>query len=162
MTSTAELTSPASANTPGLGTLDLDYTLDHKYTRTDGRIYLSGVQALVRLPLMQQLRDAAAVLFDEATPDAEVRAVIFETVGRDLLKTAYDRVGALAEPPDDVYFAELRKHRGQFRFAPALLLRGSTSVCCCGHDEKNMHRARKGRDKRVIVGLLRTWSSSPQ
>jgi hypothetical protein len=29
MTSTAELTSPASANTPGLGTLDLDYTLDH-------------------------------------------------------------------------------------------------------------------------------------
>lgn len=68
-----------------------------------------------------KLRDAAAVLFDEATPDAEVRAVIFETVGRDLLKIAYDKVGALAEPPDDVYFAELRKHRGQFRFAPALL-----------------------------------------
>ncbi len=62
MTSTAELTSPASANTPGIGTLDLDYTLDHKYTRTDGRIYLSGVQALVRLPLMQHLRDAAAGL----------------------------------------------------------------------------------------------------
>ena len=42
-------------------------------------------------------------------------------MGRDLLKIAYDKVGALAEPPDDVYFAELRKHRGQFRFAPALL-----------------------------------------
>lgn len=37
-------------------------TLDHKYTRTDGRIYLSGVQALVRLPLLQRLRDDAAGL----------------------------------------------------------------------------------------------------
>lgn len=62
MTSTAELTSPSSANTPQIGTLDRDYTLEHKYTRTDGRIYLSGVQALVRLPLMQQLRDQAAGL----------------------------------------------------------------------------------------------------
>jgi len=42
--------------------LDRDYTLDHKYTRQDGRIYLSGVQALVRLPLMQRLRDRAAEL----------------------------------------------------------------------------------------------------
>jgi indolepyruvate ferredoxin oxidoreductase len=40
--------------------LDLEYTLDHKYTRPEGRIYLSGVQALVRLPLMQRMRDAAA------------------------------------------------------------------------------------------------------
>ena len=39
--------------------LDLDYTLEHKYTRAEGRIYLSGVQALVRLPLMQQMRDRA-------------------------------------------------------------------------------------------------------
>ncbi|KAF1693593.1 indolepyruvate ferredoxin oxidoreductase family protein [Pseudoxanthomonas koreensis] len=62
MTSTAELTSPSSANLPGLETFDQDYTLEHKYTRRDGRIYLSGVQALVRLPLMQQLRDAAAGL----------------------------------------------------------------------------------------------------
>lgn len=62
MTSTAELTSPASANQPGLDSFDRDYTLEHKYTRRDGRIYLSGVQALVRLPLMQQLRDAAAGL----------------------------------------------------------------------------------------------------
>ncbi|HRQ65350.1 MAG TPA: indolepyruvate ferredoxin oxidoreductase family protein, partial [Xanthomonadaceae bacterium] len=42
--------------------LDLDYTLDHKYTRPEGRIYLSGVQALVRLPLMQRQRDTAAGL----------------------------------------------------------------------------------------------------
>jgi len=62
MTSTAELTSPSSANQPDAGGLDASYTLDHKYTRTDGRIYLSGVQALVRLPLMQRLRDEAAGL----------------------------------------------------------------------------------------------------
>ncbi|MGE8281944.1 MAG: indolepyruvate ferredoxin oxidoreductase family protein, partial [Stenotrophomonas sp.] len=62
MTSTAELTSPASANDPLIGVRDTDYTLEHKYTRTDGRIYLSGVQALVRLPLMQQQRDVAAGL----------------------------------------------------------------------------------------------------
>ncbi|MCW0454435.1 indolepyruvate ferredoxin oxidoreductase family protein [Xanthomonas sacchari] len=42
--------------------VDTRYTLEDKYTRTDGRIYLSGVQALVRLPLMQQLRDRAAGL----------------------------------------------------------------------------------------------------
>jgi indolepyruvate ferredoxin oxidoreductase len=39
---------------------DAQYTLEDKYTRTEGRIYLSGVQALVRLPLMQQMRDRAA------------------------------------------------------------------------------------------------------
>ncbi|OJY97174.1 MAG: indolepyruvate ferredoxin oxidoreductase [Lysobacterales bacterium 63-13] len=48
---------PASLLSPAL---DTDYTLDHKYTRREGRIYLSGVQALVRLPLMQQMRDRAA------------------------------------------------------------------------------------------------------
>ncbi|MFT4196741.1 MAG: indolepyruvate ferredoxin oxidoreductase family protein, partial [Pseudoxanthomonas sp.] len=62
MTSTAQLTSPASAHAPAPAALDRDYTLEHKYTRSDGRIYLSGVQALVRLPLMQHLRDAAAGL----------------------------------------------------------------------------------------------------
>ena len=63
MTSTAELSSPASANTAlTRGAVDTDYSLDHRYTRTEGRIYLSGVQALVRLPLMQRLRDQAAGL----------------------------------------------------------------------------------------------------
>ncbi|MGE8686452.1 MAG: indolepyruvate ferredoxin oxidoreductase family protein [Achromobacter sp.] len=37
-------------------------TLDDKYTRTQGRIYLSGTQALVRLPLMQKARDRLAGL----------------------------------------------------------------------------------------------------
>ena len=68
MSSTAELSDPASAGTvlthAGVqaGTVDRDYTLEDKFTRTRGRIYLSGVQALVRLPLMQRLRDEAAGL----------------------------------------------------------------------------------------------------
>ncbi|MEO6226348.1 MAG: hypothetical protein ABIO61_00625, partial [Thermomonas sp.] len=73
MTSTAELSSPASANTTlthagvqagvvDAPPLDSTYTLDDKYQRIQGRIYLSGVQALVRLPLMQKLRDERAGL----------------------------------------------------------------------------------------------------
>ena len=58
MTSTAELSSPASASSLlTRGVVDHDYTLEDKFARTRGRIYLSGVQALVRLPLMQRLRD---------------------------------------------------------------------------------------------------------
>ena len=37
-------------------------TLDDKYTARDGQIYLSGIQALVRLPLVQKWRDEAAGL----------------------------------------------------------------------------------------------------
>src|SRR5271154_7091265 len=37
-------------------------TLDDKYVQERGRIYLSGIQALVRLPLLQQQRDKAAGL----------------------------------------------------------------------------------------------------
>jgi len=36
--------------------------LDDKYTLASGRIYLSGIQALVRLPIMQVQRDRAAGL----------------------------------------------------------------------------------------------------
>jgi indolepyruvate ferredoxin oxidoreductase len=39
-----------------------EVTLDDKYVATSGRIYLSGVQALVRLGIVQQLRDRAAGL----------------------------------------------------------------------------------------------------
>ncbi len=43
--------------------MELDQaTLDDKYTLTSGRIYLSGTQALVRLPLMQHARDREAGL----------------------------------------------------------------------------------------------------
>jgi indolepyruvate ferredoxin oxidoreductase len=41
---------------------DESYQLEHRYTRETGRVYLSGVQALVRLPLMQRQRDRAAGL----------------------------------------------------------------------------------------------------
>ncbi|MBB1595349.1 indolepyruvate ferredoxin oxidoreductase family protein [Achromobacter sp. UMC46] len=46
---------PGVADTHGL-------TLDDKYTQATGRIYLSGTQALVRLPLLQKLRDQQAGL----------------------------------------------------------------------------------------------------
>jgi len=37
-------------------------SLDDKYTATSGRAYMTGIQALVRLPIMQRLRDKAAGL----------------------------------------------------------------------------------------------------
>jgi indolepyruvate ferredoxin oxidoreductase len=37
-------------------------TLDDKYTKPSGRVFLSGVQALTRLPMLQQERDRAAGL----------------------------------------------------------------------------------------------------
>ncbi|MEK9775543.1 MAG: indolepyruvate ferredoxin oxidoreductase family protein, partial [Quisquiliibacterium sp.] len=37
-------------------------SLDDKYDATDGKVYLTGTQALVRLPLMQRQRDLAAGL----------------------------------------------------------------------------------------------------
>ncbi|MCE1182834.1 MAG: indolepyruvate ferredoxin oxidoreductase family protein [Rhodocyclales bacterium] len=37
-------------------------TLDDKYTRSTGRVFLSGTQALIRLPMLQRERDLAAGL----------------------------------------------------------------------------------------------------
>ncbi len=37
-----------------------DVTLADKYEQTSGRVYISGIQALVRLPMMQRERDSAA------------------------------------------------------------------------------------------------------
>ncbi len=37
-------------------------SLDDKYTRTDGQVYMTGIQALVRLPMLQAARDKAAGL----------------------------------------------------------------------------------------------------
>jgi indolepyruvate ferredoxin oxidoreductase len=42
--------------------LDATYELDHRYSRASGRVFLTGVQALVRLPLLQRERDRAAGL----------------------------------------------------------------------------------------------------
>lgn len=41
---------------------DRTVSLDDKYTRFDGRVYLTGIQALVRLPILQKRRDRAAGL----------------------------------------------------------------------------------------------------
>ena len=41
---------------------DTSYELEHRYTRQSGRVFLTGVQALVRLPMLQRERDAAAGL----------------------------------------------------------------------------------------------------
>jgi indolepyruvate ferredoxin oxidoreductase len=40
----------------------LESTLQDKYTRREGWVYMTGIQALVRLPLQQRLRDEAAGL----------------------------------------------------------------------------------------------------
>ena len=37
-------------------------TLDDKYALANGRAFMSGVQALVRLPMLQRVRDMAAGL----------------------------------------------------------------------------------------------------
>ena len=42
--------------------LRVDVKLDDKYTATNGRVFLSGTQALVRLPMVQMRRDRAAGL----------------------------------------------------------------------------------------------------
>ncbi len=39
-----------------------DIRLDDKYTQESGRVFLSGVQALARLPMLQRQRDQAAGL----------------------------------------------------------------------------------------------------
>ncbi|MEP3246871.1 MAG: indolepyruvate ferredoxin oxidoreductase family protein [Sneathiella sp.] len=39
-----------------------DYELSDRYQREDGRVFLTGTQALVRIPLMQKLRDERAGL----------------------------------------------------------------------------------------------------
>ncbi|HYD60461.1 MAG TPA: indolepyruvate ferredoxin oxidoreductase family protein [Noviherbaspirillum sp.] len=48
----------ATAGKPALASVKLD----DKYTSTTGKIFISGIQALVRLPMMQRQRDLAAGL----------------------------------------------------------------------------------------------------
>ncbi len=68
-----------------------------------------------------KLRDMGIVVFDDATPDDQVRATIFELLGRDALLAAVERVGMLVEPQDETYFKELRKFHRKIRYVPALL-----------------------------------------
>ena len=48
-----------------------DVSLDDKYSLQSGRIYITGTQALVRLPMMQHLRDKAAGLLPLARKKVE-------------------------------------------------------------------------------------------
>ena len=55
----------ASASVPATPAVPVplkDVGLDDKYTATSGKIFLSGIQALVRLPMIQKLRDERAGL----------------------------------------------------------------------------------------------------
>ncbi|MGH0037358.1 MAG: indolepyruvate ferredoxin oxidoreductase family protein [Myxococcota bacterium] len=47
---------------PAFPPFDGDYALEDRYRLESGRVFLTGVQALVRLPMMQQRRDRAAGL----------------------------------------------------------------------------------------------------
>lgn len=51
-----------AANTHANSTLKTNVRLDDKYTLEQGRAYMTGTQALVRLPMLQRQRDAAAGL----------------------------------------------------------------------------------------------------
>ena len=53
--------------------------------------------------------------------DGDVRKGVFNLIDRDAFVGAVERVGALAEPRDDTYFAELRKNHRKIGYAPALL-----------------------------------------
>jgi len=53
---------PAAPATPPAPPALKDVSLDDKYTATSGKIFLSGIQALVRLPMIQKIRDEQAGL----------------------------------------------------------------------------------------------------
>jgi len=55
------MATPARRLDPGPAALD-DYSLEDRYARERGRVFLTGTQALVKLPLMQRALDRAAGL----------------------------------------------------------------------------------------------------
>ncbi|MFP5391653.1 MAG: indolepyruvate ferredoxin oxidoreductase family protein [Gammaproteobacteria bacterium] len=61
-TATAQPSAVSAATPPAPTLAGTDSDRDDKYSATSGRIYLSGIDALVRLPLLQRLRDQAAGL----------------------------------------------------------------------------------------------------
>ena len=63
--------------------MSLAVTLDDKYEQESGRVYLTGTQALVRLPMMQRQRDV-------------------ETVGPGRLQHHPHRAPRLGEPPQQL------------------------------------------------------------
>ncbi len=69
-----------------------------------------------------QLREACAVLLDDACGDAKLRSTIFTRVSKQSLAEAVTLVGTLARPPDDDNHAELmEQYRRIRRFWPHML-----------------------------------------
>ena len=121
--------STAVTHSPALADALREVSLEDKYTLRQGRIYLSGVQALVRLPLLQRWRDEAAGLhtagfvsgyrgsplggLDEALWSAqsqlEANHVKFQPgINEDLAATAVwgsQQVGLIGPSPYDGVFA---------------------------------------------------------
>ena len=58
-------------------------TLDDKYTLESGRVFMNGMQALVRLPMIQRQRDLAGedTGTDIVLAQRHVRAILFGTAG---------------------------------------------------------------------------------
>ena len=81
--------------------IDAEFSLDDKYTKRTGRVFLTGTQALVRLPLMQRWRDQAAGL---------------DTAG---LVTGY-RGSPLGDVDRALWAASAHLERNQIRFEPAV------------------------------------------
>jgi len=81
-------------------------------------------QAVSREARMRSLRDldvAALKLRDASTVDADVRAAVFALIDPKALAAAIERIGALAQPVDDIYFTELRQHQRRIGYLPGLL-----------------------------------------
>jgi indolepyruvate ferredoxin oxidoreductase len=57
-----DTTAPVPASAQDVSTRLTSVSLEDKYTATSGNIFLSGIQALVRLPMIQRERDLAAGL----------------------------------------------------------------------------------------------------
>jgi hypothetical protein len=74
-----------------------------------------------------KLRDASAVLLDDSTVDADVRAAVFALIDPKALAAAIERIGALAQPVDDTYFTELRQHQRRIGYLPGRLIANRSS-----------------------------------
>ena len=66
-------------------------------------------------------RDAGIVFLDQETPDGDIRRAVFNPIDHDAFVAAAERVGALAEPRSNTYFAELQKNHRKIGYAPAVL-----------------------------------------
>ena len=69
-----------------------DVTLDDKYALERGRVFLTGIQALVRLPILQRQRDLAAGLNTAGFVSGAARGILL--VGAWLPRGSASRVQA--------------------------------------------------------------------